>query len=173
MDQSTARRLLQGRHSTRTQWEFVNFVLEEQGSHMPRQVLAQLTRYRDISDQLDVIPADTGMNLTLREDLIAERKQIEAWLEQCTEQELAEHLAGLEAGEAEYWPEHLGRQAAVDLLSIGHVSKEVIARAVLLSEDDYRKFATVCGNISHVINSVSREIDHQMGYGSLPEGQPR
>lgn len=173
MDQSTIRKLLSGRHSTRTQWEFVNFVLEEQGSHQPRQVLAQLTRLRDINDQLGNIPGDGGMNLSLREDLIAEKGQISAWLDQFTEEELSAHLEGLEAGEAEYWPEYLGRQAAIDLLSTGHVSREVIARAVLFSEEDYRKFATVCANISHVINTVSREIDHQMGYGNLPEGQPR
>jgi hypothetical protein len=82
-------------------------------------------------------------------------------------------LATIEDQEADYWAERLGREAAVDLMSQGKVSKEVMSRAVLLSEEGYRKFAETCGSISYVISTTSKEVEMSQGYATMPEGMPR
>jgi hypothetical protein len=108
-----------------------------------------------------------------RVDLANELAHLDQWLDQYTEEELAAQLATIEANEADYWAEKLGREAAVDLLTQGKTSKEVMSRAVLLSEEGYRKFAETCGHIGHTISSISREVEQEQGYVSLPEGMPR
>jgi hypothetical protein len=170
MDQSQVRRLLANQCTRQSQWEFSNFVMEPYGEYQGRAALAVLTRRRDITDTLDRTPE---RQRSLRVDLVNELAQLDQWLDQYTEQELAEQLATIEANEEMYWAERLGREAAVDLLTQGRVSKEVMTRAVLLSEESYRKFAETCGHIGHTISSISREVEQEQGYASLPEGMPR
>lgn len=81
----------------------------------------------------------------------------------------------MESQEAAFWPEHLGRLAAVDLITSGRASKPVMDKAVLLSEDQYRKFAEVCSSIVKVINDVTMQAEREAGIfnPNLPEGQPQ
>jgi hypothetical protein len=79
----------------------------------------------------------------------------------------------IEENEEDYWVERLGREAAVDLFISQKVSKEVMNRAVLLPEEQYRKWVEICGTIGHTLNTVSQEVEQAQGYAILPEGQPR
>jgi hypothetical protein len=173
VDIEQVRKLLEGRSTRQSRWEFVNFVLEPYGDYQGRAAQAVLARRRDIADQLASLPSDSGLALTQRTELAAEAEHLDRWLDQHSPEELAQMLSTLEEQEESYWPEHLGRRAAVDLLSRGKVSREVMSLAVLLSEEGYRKFTEVCGNITYVINTITREVEAQQGYASLPEGQPR
>lgn len=170
MEQSQVRQLLANKCTHQSQWEFTNFVMEPYGEYQGRAALAVLTRRRDCADALDRTPT---ADISQRTDLINELAQLDQWLDQYTEQELAEQLATIEANEEMYWAERLGREAAADLLTQGRVSKEVMTRAVLLSEEAYRKFAETCGHIGHTISSISREVEQEQGYTGLPEGMPR
>ena len=170
MEQSQVRRLLANQCTHQSQWEFTNFVMEPYGEYQGRAALAVLSRRRDITDTLESTPEAQH---SLRVDLVNELAQLDKWLDQYTEQELADSLATIEANEENYWAEKLGREAAVDLLTQGRVSKEVMSRAVLFGEEAYRKFAETCGHIGHVINTISRQVEQEQGYTSLPEGMPR
>ena len=169
MDISQVRRLLNGRCTTQSHWEFVNFIMEAYGEHKGRAALAVLGRRREIDDILTTL---TPAQDSLRSDLTAEAGQLDCWLAQYTPEELAQMLDTLEDNEEQYWVERLGREAVVDLMSQGRVSKEVMSRAILLSEDNYRKFVEVSGTIGHVINTISREVESAQGY-TLPENMPR
>ena len=173
MDIEQVRTLLKGRSTAQSRWEFVNFVLEPYGDYQGRAAQAVLARRRAIADQLEDMALSSATARTLAEELSAEAAGLDRWLDQHSPEELAQMLEGLEEQESQYWPEHLGRRAAVDLLSHGRVSESVMTRAVLLSEEDYRKFTEVCGNITYVINTITREVEAQQGFNSLPEGQPK
>ena len=168
MDMTIVTRLLSGQCTKQTRWEFVNFVLEEHGEFKGRAAQAVLARRRQLHELLSHTAQDS-----LRTDLVNEAAQLDAWLDQHTESELAAMLATIEDQEADYWAERLGREAAVDLMSQGKVSKEVMTRAVLLSEEGYRKFAETCGSISYVISTTSKEVEMSQGYATKPEGMPR
>lgn len=173
MDIEQVRQLLKGRSTAQSRWEFVNFVLEPYGDYQGRAAQAVLARRRAIADQLADMALNSAQARTLAEELNAEAADLDRWLDQHSPEELNQMLEGMEDQEADYWPEHLGRKAAVDLISEGRVGREVMSQAVLLSEDGYRKFTEVCGNITYVINSITREVEAAQGYTSLPEGQPR
>ena len=170
MDQTQVRRLLANRCTTQSQWEFTNFIMEPYGEYQGRAALAVLTRRRDITDALAHTPETM---ISQRMDMVNELAYLDQWLDQYTEQQLGDMLDTIEDNEANYWAERLGREAAVDLLTLGKTSKEVMGRAVLLSEEGYRKFAETCGHIGHTISSISREVEQEQGYTSLPEGMPR
>lgn len=170
MDQSQVSRLLANQCTHQTQWEFTNFIMEPYGQYQGRAALAVLTRRRDCADRLAQTPEAQHSQ---RVDLVNEMAQLDQWLDQYSESELADQLATIEDNEELYWAERLGREAAVDLLTQGKVSKEVMSRAVLFSEEAYRKFAETCGHIGHVINTISRQVEQEQGYASLPEGMPR
>lgn len=170
MDQTQVRRLLANQCTHQSRWEFTNFIMEPYGEYQGRAALAVLSRRRDIADTLAITPERMHSQ---RVDLANELAHLDQWLDQYTEEELAAQLATIEDNEADYWAERLGREAAVDLLTQGKTSKEVMSRAVLLSEEGYRKFAETCGHIGHTISSISREVEQEQGYASLPEGMPR
>jgi hypothetical protein len=168
MDMTTVTRLLSSQCTKQSRWEFVNFVLEEHGEFKGRAAQSVLARRRQLHELLSHTAQES-----LRTDLINEAVQLDQWLDQHTEQELADMLATIEDQEADYWAERLGREAAVDLMSQGKVSKEVMSRAVLLSEEGYRKFAETCGSVSYVISTTSKEVEMAQGYATMPEGMPR
>lgn len=169
MDISKVRQLLDGRCEYQSAWEFKNFVLEAYGEHQPRAVHDMLCKRRSLEDQLNRLPVQED---SLRGNLIAEMRQVNDWLDQWTPEQLAEQLDKFEAGEEQYWVERLGREAVVDLMTQGRVGKETMSRAILLSEDNYRKFVEVSGTIGHVINTISREVESAQGH-TLPENMPR
>lgn len=168
MDITAINTLLSAHCTHQSQWEFKNFFLEQQGEFAGRRAQAVLTRRRELAQLLAV-----GTVPHLQQDLLKEAGQLDQWLTDRGADQLALDLVGLESEEAEYWPQRLGREAAVDLLSNGRVSKEVMTRAVLLSEEGYTKFAETCGSITHVITSASREVEQAQGYATMPEGMPR
>lgn len=173
MDKQVVRKLLQGRCTRQSRWEFVNFVLEGYGDYQGRAALAVLTRRREIADLLEDISLTSAASLTEQTELTAEAAQLDQWLDQFGEAELESMLDGIEANEQEYWVERLGREAAVDLFISQRVSKDVMFKAVLLPEEQFRKFIEICGNIGHTINTVSQEVEQAQGYSVLPEGQPK
>jgi hypothetical protein len=169
------REILKTVSTRQSQWEFDNFIIESFGIHKPRAILSLLNRRRELQDALDDMNLASHTNRTDQQEMLIECGRIDAWLNQHTEDEIRTELAKLEEGEAAFWAEDLGRQCAVDLLTQGRASKEVMSRAVLLPEAQYRKFAETCGTIMHVIDTVTREVEEDQGYhvNSLPEGQPR
>ncbi len=149
-------------------WEFVNFVIEPYGEFKGRAILAVLARLREI-DQLRANTVDP----THLSEFATETAHLNKWLSQWSEEDIQQHLASIEENEPKYWAQRLGREAAVDLLSTGRVSTQTMSRAVLLSEDDYRTFAETCGSITHVVNTISKEVEQSQGISSIPENMGR
>ena len=169
MDISEVRKLLAERCSHQSQWEYRNFIIEAYGEHTPRAIHDQLARRRAIDDQLNQTPVSQD---TLRTELAAEAEQIDQWLGQWTPEELAQQLEQLEAGEEAYWVEVLAREAVVDMLTTGRVGRSVMSRAILFSEENYRKFVELSGTIGNFVNTITQEVERTQGH-QLPENLPR
>lgn len=169
MDIQQIRRLLADRCTGQSQWEFLNFTLEAFGSHTPRAVQSMLARRRDIDDQLNY--ATAAMD-TRRRELLAEAAQLDHWLSQWTDEEIQQHLDRLEEGEEAYWVERLAREAVVDMMTLGRVSRETMSRAILLNEGNYRKFVEISGTLGNFVNTITQQVEKSQGF-SLPENMPR
>ena len=159
------------KHPTRSRWEYVNFVLEPYGEFTGRAILSQLHRLNEINA---LLAQDTDSSQTI--DLTHEQQQIEAWLSTFSQTEMQQHLSDIEGTEAAYWTQRLGREAAVDLLSKGRVSPEVMSRAILLDETNYMEFTKTCTTIGKVINDITMQVEREMGVfnpNNLPQGEPQ
>ncbi len=168
MDIEKVRALLSGHCVKQSYWEFINFVIEPYGEFKGRAILAVLARLREL-DQLRANTADA----THLAEITAESAQLNKWMDQWSEEDIRKHLASIEEEEPKYWAQRLGREAAVDLLSTGRVSTPTMTRAVLLSENDYKVFAETCGSITHVVNTISREVEEAQGFTSVPDNMGR
>lgn len=147
----------------RTRWEFVNFVLEPYGEFQGRAILSQLYRLKEIREVM-----------SMTTELAHEQTQIETWLKGFTDGEIDDHLAHVEQQDANYWVQRLGREAAVDIISGGRISKATMEKAVLLDETNYRAFTETCNTIIRVVGDVTRDVERSMGMvPQLPDGEPQ
>lgn len=154
----------------RTRWEYVNFLLEPYGEFTGRAILSQLYRLKEINEILE-----HASETSAAVQLAHEQLQITAWLATMSQEEIAQHLAEVEAKDPDYWVQRLGREAAVDMVSTGRISKATLDRAILLDETRYREFARVSNTILQVVGDVTRDVEHEMGIipPQLPQGEPR
>jgi len=173
MELQRIRDLLAATSTERSNWEYQHFFLERTAANWPRQVVSQLKELRRILDlKSDLERAEwSSQNQTMRDELLKQEVQVESWLKQYTDAEIEEAINDYENAEAEYWPTELGRRAAIDMLSTGHISKEITELALLLDEDDFRTYVKVCGELASAATSVSQEVEAEAE--SLPEEMPR
>lgn len=171
MEIAQVRELLQPVSTERSAWEYKHFVLERTAANWPRQVVTQLKELRTILDlQHDLsMGAWTAESQTRRDELDKQKAQVEAWLAQYNDEEIREAIADYEDAEAAYWPQELGRRAAIDMLSTGKISQAVTEMALLLEEDAFREYVQTCGDIASAATVTSQEVAE----ASLPEEMPR
>ena len=171
MEIAQVRELLQPVSTERSAWEYKHFVLERTAANWPRQVVTQLKELRTILDlQHDLsMGAWTAASQTRRDELDKQKAQVEAWLAQYNDEEIREAIADYEDAEAAYWPQELGRRAAIDMLSTGKISQAVTEMALLLEEDAFREYVQTCGDIASAATVTSQEVAE----ASLPEEMPR
>ena len=171
MEIAQVRELLQPVSTERSAWEYKHFVLERTAANWPRQVVTQLKELRTILDlQHDLsMGAWTAAGQTRRDELDKQKAQVEAWLAQYNDEEIREAIADYEDAEAAYWPQELGRRAAIDMLSTGKISQAVTEMALLLEEDAFREYVQTCGDIASAATVTSQEVAE----ATLPEEMPR
>ncbi len=172
MEIQQVRELLKDVSTERSDWEFKNFVLERNAANWPRQVVTQLKELRKILDKRHdlELAAWSAENQTLRNELEKQQNQIESWLRQFTDEEIKEAVADYEHAEAEYWPQELGRRAAIDMLSTGRISKEVTELSLLLPEEAFRTYVRTCGDLASAAAILSKEVEAEANQvpGELP-----
>ena len=171
MEIAQVRELLLPVSTERSAWEYKHFVLERTAANWPRQVVTQLKELRTILDlQHDLsMGAWTAAGQTRRDELDKQKAQVEAWLAQYNDEEIREAIADYEDAEAAYWPQELGRRAAIDMLSTGKISQAVTEMALLLEEDAFREYVQTCGDIASAATVTSQEVAE----ATLPEEMPR
>jgi hypothetical protein len=173
MEIQQVRSLLEGVSTERSQWEYEHFVLERHAANWPRQVVSQLKDLRSILDRRHdlELAAWSASNQTLRNELEKQQVQIETWLSKFTDEEIKEAVADYEHAEAEFWPQELGRRAAIDMLATGRISKEVTELALMLDEESFKTYVRVCGDIATGASDLSKIAEQEAG--QMPEGLPR
>lgn len=173
MEIATVRQLLSTISTERSQWEYDHFVLEKHRSSWPRQVVGQLRELRRILDQQHDLnmSAWTAEKQTLRDELEKQRHQVETWLGQYSDEQIRDAIADYEYAEAEYWPQELGRLAAIDMLSTGRISREITELSLMLPEEGFRTYVRVCGDLASAATMVSQEVAAEAQ--QLPEEMPR
>ena len=173
MEIAQVRQLLSTVSTERSNWEYQHFFLERTAANWPRQVVTQLKELRRILDlQHDLnMTGWTACTQTQRDELEKQKAQVTSWLAQYSEEEINEAVADYEYAEADYWPQELGRRAAIDMLSTGRISTAVTELSLMLDENAFRVYVKTCGDLASAATVVSQEVAAESQ--TLPEELPR
>ena len=182
MDIKIASELLDRLPISRSNYEFKNFFVEKYNT-FPRQLRAVLLEKERLND--DVILANTDLemlNLEIEsssqagehgsiiarrneakinqfrrkiDDLEKQLKQVDDWLSSYSIDECRNAILEFEQTEGDYWTEELGKQSAIELLSIDHVRRETMAKLNELPLSDYKKAVIITAQLSTFIKETT------------------
>jgi hypothetical protein len=149
-------------------FERQNFQAQPGPGHA-RYLINTINKIRKINSDFD------KNNLTVYETncLLEEKAALMSILENEDIDELELTIKNWEFNEREYWPNYLGKQAAIEILTIGHTTVETMTRMAQLPEDLYVKATQICVKLANTIKQVTQEAEEEMGYTNTPfEAEP-
>jgi len=150
-------------HSTLSNFERQNFQAQP-GPGYARYLINTINRIRKIDDELDSSTLGSFENKCLLEEKAGLLSVLEN--EEIDELELV--IKNWEFNEREYWPNYLGKQAAIEILTIGHTTVETMTKMAQLPEDLYVKATQICVKLANTIKQVTQEAEEEMGYTNTP-----
>lgn len=93
----------------------------------------------------------------------AEIAQLYSWLDSQDEMALNSSVENWENVEKDYWVNLLGKQAAIELLTIGRTSTETMNKMVRLPEDGYVKATQICVRLANTIKTTTQDAETKVG----------
>lgn len=144
----------------RTQYEFDNFVVGASNS-AARQVRDLLVEKEELERQVSEFGVEAAGS-RYADDVNKRLAQIDSFLGQFDEEQLANVLDNLEAEEGDHWAETLGRAAAIEVLTTDKISQETLTKMALLPIEDYTKSVEVSNRIIQYIKQTTSQIERDM-----------
>jgi hypothetical protein len=162
-------------------YEFRNFFLEEHPTNA-RQLIAVMQEIEKLHHRIERIKAmqaelsGQAPNLVLHRKLKIMKNQYDlliSWYENIDDKTKKNILENFEKEESDYWSNYLGRQSAIELLTIGKPSFDTMDKMVKLPVEDFEKTVRVCVRYANLIKESTTNVEHAMGvssFGGLPNG---
>jgi len=101
----------------------------------------------------------------------AELVQLYAWLDAQDSAVLNSAVDNWEHVEKDYWINLLGKQAAIELLTLGRTSLETMNKMVRLPEDGYVKATQICVRLANTIKTTTQDAETKVGIKQAPSNE--
>lgn len=144
----------------RSQYEFDNFIIGGSNS-AARQVRALLVEKEECERQLAQI-ANSLESSRYADAMQKELSQIDEFLGQFDEEQIASVLSNFEDEEGDYWAETLGKAAAIEVLTNDKVSTETLGRLALLPIEDFKTSVEVTNKIIQYIRQTTAQLEKEL-----------
>ena len=154
-------------YPTFSDFERQNFQ-NQTGTAYARYVIETINRLRKIDSDLETETRTFEKNC-----LLAEKEKLQNFLEGEDQKQLESAITNWEFVEKEYWSNVLGKQAAVEILTLGKPSFETMNKMVKLPEDLYIKSTQTCVRLANAIKSATERAEAELGYEPQVEKGPR
>ena len=168
MDINSVTAMLNGIPTSRSNYEFKNFNLEQYGT-FPRQLRAMLLEKESLHNQLSEIEAEidiittesalasvetlaavvrrdssrvSQMNRRLV-DIKQQMQQVDNWLDLQDPEDCQDAIDNFEEYESDHWTDTLGKEAAIEVLSHGRTQKSTLAQLANFLKDTTEKAESV------------------------------
>ena len=128
------------------------------GVGFARHVIGVVNRIRKIESDLDIETRVYEKKL-----LEAEAAKLYAYLDTQEEVSLTAAVENWEQVEKEYWVNLLGKQAAIELITVGGPTAETMSKMVRLPEDAYIKATQICVRLANAIKKTTQDAEIQVG----------
>jgi len=144
----------------RSQYEFDNFVIGSSNA-AARQVRALLIEKEEAERQLAQL-TDVPETSRYADMIKKELSQIDEFLGQFDEEQIASVLSNFEDEEGDYWAETLGKAAAIDVLTNDKVSTETLGKLALLPIEDFKTSVEVTNKIIQYIRQTTAQLEKEL-----------
>lgn len=144
----------------RSQYEFDNFVIGSSNS-AARQVRTLLLEKEEYERQIAQL-ANTPDTSRYTDAALKELAQINEFLGQFDEEQIASVLSNFEDEEGEYWAETLGKAAAVEVLTNDKVSTETLSKLALLPIEDFKTSVEITNKIIQYIKQTTAQLEKEL-----------
>lgn len=154
-----------------TNFEFEFFNIETSPTSA-RQLVSAMSEIEELTARSmmmkDQITATTnpGQLIMLKRELrTTEQKlaQMTAWYEGIDPNMREEILGCFELEEPEYWANRIGRQAAIELLTIGKTTPETMDKMSALPEETFENAVRICVRYASMIKEVTAKVETSLG----------
>lgn len=171
MDIAEITNLLDNLPTGRTKFELEYFTLESFPTSS-RQLVAAMREIENLyatlamcNERLATEINPGSLMLLHRERTIVGQKlaQLEEWYDQIDPRMRSEILGCFESEEPEYWANHLGRQAAIELLTIGKTTKDTMDMMASLPEETFEDAVRVCVRYTSMIKEATMMVESAIG----------
>jgi len=142
---------------TTSKFEIENFD-NVQAPGRARFVIDSINRIRKIDSDLA-----TETRQFEQAQLQEERLQLESQLDAIGEDKIVEFINNRESTEQEYWVNYLGKQAAIEVLTLGKPSLETLTKLVKLPEDAYISSTQLCVRLANTIRAATVKAEEAIG----------
>lgn len=81
-------------------------------------------------------------------------------------------MNSLDVQEPDYWANYLGRQAAIELLTLGRTSREVMDKMAQLPVEAFEESVRICVRYANLIKETTASVEQSMGVSvsGVPNG---
>lgn len=128
------------------------------GAGYARYVIGIINRIRKLESDLETETRNFERNL-----MSDERNSLYEYLESQDPNILRNTVDSWEQVEREYWVNTLGKQAAIELITLGRTSQETMSKMVRLPEDLYIKVTQICVRLANTIKETTVRAEQEIG----------
>ena len=140
-----------------SEFERQNFI-ELTGVARARYIVSVINRIRKIDSDLELEQRTFEQNC-----LLEEREYLANFIKNEPQNEVQSILTNWQITEEEYWIDHLGKIAAIELLTIGKPSLETMTKMVKLPESAYIKSTQICVKLANAIKEATILAEQEVG----------
>lgn len=155
-------------------YEFENFFLESFPTSS-RQLVSAMKRIEELHFQIEILrnsidnaknDLEDLRNALDRRKLFEMQKQYDQlvfWYQSIDPEIRKKLVDSYEEQEPEYWANYLGRQAAIELLTIGRTTKETMDKMSNLPVDAFEESVRVCTRYAQLIKDTTASVEESLG----------
>jgi len=144
-------------YNTQSVFERENFD-HHSGVSSARYIIETVNRIRKINSDLLTETRQFETNC-----LKEEKETLETFLLNQDSSELESKISNWEILERDYWAEHLGKIAAIELLTYGKPAVDTMTKMAKLPEDLYIKSTQICVKLANTIKEATVKAEEQIG----------
>ena len=148
-----------------SKFELETFTVQT-GIGYARYVISVVNKIRKLQSDLKTMVTEFEA-----ECIQAEIAQMTAWLDLQDPTVLDSAIANWEHVEKDYWVNLLGKQAAIELLTMGRTSIETMNKMVRLPEDGYVKATQICVRLANTIKTTTQAAEAKVGITHQEESE--
>lgn len=161
----------------RSRFELDNFLIEAYPTPA-RRIAAILTEAESLAAKVASCEASLkNMNEDAASDTVrylrtskAKLAQLTEWLSSIGESDIEEALARYEEEEPEYWSNHLGRKAAIEILTVGRTRYETMDMMASLPVHAFEEAVRICARYARLITDTTEAAEQTVK--SVQSGLP-